>query len=310
MWIDGWDMGFTRVRTVVALASAVGLNAVFLGVSFMFLFDPVAAVQRFLYPCLSRIEEEQSLDGIAEPVVEGDVIRLAGGLFLAFVVASGGLIVPLLPCCHCENDVQNQKQLRSALLRTLLLLQGTLGLALVGTGLINLAASVEHDEYSDGFGNSTEPTRAHSKSPVHHAQCSSLIDQNVLWLGVGTVVLTSVVMMTSFWPEQRSTEDHFDPLRRPSEGRGCCLRKKRQTVPDLISFVDPLLPDGSSRENDRMDEAMFIEDPGIEVERYDTEQTSRFKGTIRVLKLAGSESTYLWIGVAVLLVRLPFSLAM
>mmetsp|Transcript_4569 Transcript_4569/g.10145 ORF Transcript_4569/g.10145 Transcript_4569/m.10145 type:complete len:861 (-) Transcript_4569:126-2708(-) len=302
-------MGFTRTRVVVAVASAISLNTVFLGVSILFLFFPVAAVTRFLYPCLSTIEEEKSLDSIVEPVVEGDVIRLAGGLFLSFVVASSGLIVPLLPCCHCENG-ENQKQLRGALLRTLLLLQGCLGLALVGTGLLNLASSVENDDYSDdGGGNSTEATRAQqNKSPVHHARCSSLMDQNVLWLGVGTVVLTSVVMMTSFWPDQRSTEDQFEPHRRPSEGRRCCLRRNRQAVPDVISIVDPLLPDDSSRENERMDEARSIEDPEIDG-RSDTEQTSRLQGTMRVLKLAGSESLYLWVGVAVLLVRLPFSLA-
>ena len=300
-------MGSSSTRIVVAVASTIGLNAVFLGVSVLFLAFPNVAVTRFLYPCLSRIEEDQSLLAGIEPVVEGDVIRLAGGLFLAFVVASSGLIIPLLPCCHYEN----QKQLRSSLLRTLLLLQGTLGLALVGTGLINLASSIEHDDYNDdGGGNSTEPTRAHNKSPVHHARCSSLLDQNVLWLGVGAVVLTSVAMMASLWPEQRSAaEDQFEPFRRPSEGRRrCCLKRNRQTVPDLISITEPLLSDDSSRENDRLGEAMVFEDPEID-ERSETERTSRLKGTTRVLKLAGSESLYLWVGVAVLLVRLPFSLA-
>lgn len=39
------------------------------------------------------------------------------------------------------------------------------------------------------------------------------------------------------------------------------------------------------------------------------ESTSRLRGTSRLLKLAGSEALYLWVGIAVLLVRLPFSLA-
>lgn len=96
-------MGSSSTRIVVAVASTIGLNAVFLGVSVLFLAFPNVAVTRFLYPCLSRIEEDQSLLAGIEPVVEGDVIRLAGGLFLAFVVASSGLIIPLLPCCHYES---------------------------------------------------------------------------------------------------------------------------------------------------------------------------------------------------------------
>eukprot|EP00984_Skeletonema_dohrnii_P022162 scaffold11297_cov115-Skeletonema_dohrnii-CCMP3373.AAC.1 len=39
------------------------------------------------------------------------------------------------------------------------------------------------------------------------------------------------------------------------------------------------------------------------------QKTSRLRGTARLLKLAGKESFYLWLGIAVLLIRLPFSLS-
>ena len=47
----------------------------------------------------------------------------------------------------------------------------------------------------------------------------------------------------------------------------------------------------------------------IDEQSTSDQTTSRLRGTSRLLKLAGSESLYLWVGIVVLFIRLPFSLA-
>eukprot|EP00571_Detonula_confervacea_P005111 CAMPEP_0172324904 /NCGR_PEP_ID=MMETSP1058-20130122/52602_1 /TAXON_ID=83371 /ORGANISM="Detonula confervacea, Strain CCMP 353" /LENGTH=648 /DNA_ID=CAMNT_0013041319 /DNA_START=155 /DNA_END=2101 /DNA_ORIENTATION=+ len=66
-------------------------------------------------------------------------------------------------------------------------------------------------------------------------------------------------------------------------------------------------PDGSDM--DDINATIINEDERNSIRPPSDKTTSRLRGTSRLLKLAGNESWYLWVGIAVLFVRLPFSLA-
>ena len=281
-----------------------------------------------LYPCLSRIEDNaQPLATVL--VLEGDAVRLAGACFVALTISSLGLWIPLLPCCqHGESDTSLSNYF---FLRTLLFLQGSFALCLIAVGLINLESSDDEDTYS-------QPGKGHSP------HCSSLRDQTVLWMGVGMFCLVSFGLMASFWPTTATTTTSSAVNNRQRKRRWlrCCCQGKTTTpqqiesTPSLENNLDmeePLLQSESTPSLTTLggtraalvaspctvpDEedisvpsgVVFQRSEGSGEEHNNYEQsTSRLRGTSRLLKLAGNESMYLWIGIAVLLVRLPFSLA-
>lgn len=174
----------------------------------------------------------------------------------------------------------------------------SMGMCLVGIGLLNLRTT--GDVYDNSY------------------HCSSLEDQTILWMGTATVCLTSLGLMASFWPKSiESNNDNMHNAGNPGRTRCCCSKKMRLVRPDsLEQMEEPLLADevgeegGQSTSNGSPDSNNSITNTEERNEgETSAESTSRLRGTSRLLKLAGSESLYLWVGVAVLLVRLPFSLS-
>jgi hypothetical protein len=177
-----------------------------------------------------------------------------------------------------------------------------MGLSLVGVGLININTSEGENGYAGEY------------------NCDSLKDQSaLLWTGVGVLVLTSIGLMASFWPDSRLDESSSDqpPPHAPNRRRiwHCCRRNAKSPIygaivedceNDMVSNVD----DMDDCENDTVTTIMDdCENDTVTSVDERGESTSRQRGTSRLLKLAGNQSVYLWIGIAVLLVRLPFSLA-
>lgn len=175
-------------------------------------------------------------------------------------------------------------------LRTLFFLQGSMGLSLVGVGAINLATS------EDDYGHAGD------------YNCNALKDQSTLWMGVWVMMLTSFGLMASFWP-------------RPIEEDGQTSDCTSYRVESPNSVMEPLLglemiQDGASI-NTCDHESTNDEHEGMTNDEYSpaanvgetSEPTTRLRGTSRLLKLAGNHSIYLWIGIIVLVIRLPFSLA-
>ncbi|KAL7531526.1 hypothetical protein ACHAXR_004096 [Thalassiosira sp. AJA248-18] len=182
----------------------------------------------------------------------------------------------------------------------------SMGLSLVGIGLANLMVSEDSHSY-DG----------------HH--CNSMKDQTMLWMGVGVICLTSFGLMASFWPESMGIESNDGQSAESPRRIGCCCRRPQLANPTIeeplleepllshedteegqTNSVDNIIDDGAVDEHD----TTAINEEERNPERQNpTHTTSRLTGTSRLLKLAGSESLYLWVGIAVLLVRLPFSLA-
>ncbi|KAL7550877.1 hypothetical protein ACHAWF_014078, partial [Thalassiosira exigua] len=239
-----------------------------------------------LYPCLSRIEDDSQSDS-DEPspvVLENDTIRLAGACFVAISISSLGLMIPLLPCCQYEKN---------------------------GIGLINLKSSEDTHIYDGNY------------------HCSSLKDQTILWMGVAVACLTSFGILATFWPESRVDKycDEQTSSEHQTRQRRCCCRKNRRASPE-ISFEnmeplvsnddieegqpDPSREDDSNAGNHNIPSTNTVtpakEERDLEMPSSDM-TTSRLRGTSRLLKLAGNESLYIWVDIAVLLMRLPFSLA-
>jgi hypothetical protein len=269
-------------------------------------------IRYLLYPCLTEIAAtEQLSSSVSQPssiVVEDLSIRLVGACFLAFSVSSLGLLVPGMWGSlqhrhlqrHNKGSISKDYVVDSSgglhiltnyfFLRTLFFLQGSMGLSLVGVGAINLASS------EDDYGHASD------------YNCNSLKDQSTLWMGVWVMMLTSFGLMASFWP--RSIEE---------DGQTSQSTSYRVESPN--SVMEPLLglemiQDGASI--DSCDHASTNDEhEGMTNDGYSTaanvnetnEPTTRLRGTSRLLKLAGNQSIYLWIGIIVLVIRLPFSLA-
>ncbi|KAL9183834.1 hypothetical protein ACHAXT_004690 [Thalassiosira profunda] len=134
---------------VVTLLCSLVVTAAFLAIGVLLLAFPSVA-RKMIYPCLSHIEDGTP-SASASPL-EGDAVRLAGACFLSVAVSCLGLLMPLLPCCQYEKDDAGNSTLSSHFfLRTLLFIQASMGLALVGIGLVNLTVS-EDDHIYDDFG--------------------------------------------------------------------------------------------------------------------------------------------------------------
>ena len=237
--------------------------------------------------------EEESSELSPVVVLEGDAIRLAGACFIAIALSSLGLLVPLLPCCQYNKDnttkedtssgVGNQntpqQQLRNYFfLRTLLFMHGNVSLCLIAVGLVNLESSEDNNVYTDKL------------------KCNSLKDNTILWMGVSMFALTSFGLMASFWPNTAtvSSSRAGDKSSNTSEVvnefaniRKMWCRRRKQTnhaLLELENIEEPLLSTDDREEHQQ--------ESNREGQHNDSE-TSRLRGTERLLKLAGGEAHYL-----------------
>ena len=165
-----------------------------------------------------------------------------------------------------------------------------------------------------------------SKTDHYEGNCNIFKEQQlVLWMGVGIMCLASFGLMSTFWPWPGADavgNGQEDPHHSYWRYRiWCCCRKNQSIDPRFFEINMEPLPTDEDEDEDV--ELHTISRTGTKIDQDDdaTEgnddrnnhppntSTSRLRGTSRLLKLAGSESQYLWAGIAVLLVRLPFSLS-
>lgn len=176
-----------------------------------------------------------------------------------------------------------------------------------------------------------EANHSYNEKESKHHHCSSLRDQTVLWIGVAVVCSASVGLMLTFCPESKIKQNAGS--RNFFEGHSkccCCIGRRRIRPSDQINadisehllandhfvFNEDTGTNGESIETQpARDERDAIFNPDTSDESSEQLRTkedltsSRVRGTTRLLKLAGSESMYLWLGIVVLLIRLPFSLS-
>lgn len=187
-----------------------------------------------------------------------------------------------------------------------------LGLAFVGVGLLNL-------ETAEGN---------HSYEQHRHSRCSSLKDQTTLWVGVSIVCSASIGLMASFCTESKTHRNADNQISWSPRACCCCSGHRRVRPLPNSEVTEPLLQDEapdaeqttSRQGEDYSVSGSYIENPSVpsrtenansneQVPAEEEVTSSRLRGTTRLLKLAGRESMYLWIGIVVLLIRLPFSLS-
>jgi hypothetical protein len=223
--------------------------------------------------------------------------RLTGGILLGQGLSSLFLLANLYhdvshPSCTKIRPVSVDKS------RTAISMQALMGLLIVIVGLLDNRI--------------TDDTAVESVHSLY-----------LLGLGFGVLILACLGLMFSYWPvlpdqdlQEQSTRPQGNPQQHPSNGRH---QNHPLTVNDA---TEPLL----GHSNDEVEEASAnrpLEEPPLvnadeQVQVVDGDPTdntnegggtSRIRGTRRLLKLAAPQVLYLYVGCAVLLVRLPFSLS-
>jgi ABC-type multidrug transport system fused ATPase/permease subunit len=128
----------------------------------------------------------------------------------------------------------------------------------------------------------------------------------LLALGFGILIVSSFGLMLSFWPVLENEEEA--PT---NDEAGQSTTVERDAV-DGNEDTEPLLPSSEEAVNDEQTSYRLLEEtsePAVAVDEEEEVCTSRIRGTRRLLKLARPEVFYLYVGCAILLVRLPFSLS-
>ena len=154
-----------------------------------------------------------------------------------------------------------------------------------------------------------------------------------------TLLLAALGLMISFWPPSQNHDHEYDRRMIPRRHDDDNEEEEMETVDDHNddngtndferSMIEPLLEmDRSSNDSNhgirtREEDDEFVDEEEATADRgdgnNDDEQqeqlqpvettTSRVRGTRRLLQLASSQVLYLYLGCLILLIRLPFSLA-
>lgn len=327
---------------LAALFFSLLLTVALISFGVIFLAFPITA-RNMLYPCLSTIEDEASNDD-SNIIVESDTVRIAGACLLSVAVSSLGLLMPLLPCCHYgkKDDDGNETSLSNYFfLRTLFFLHGTMGLTLIIIGLINL----DDAEFSHFY---DKMHSAHCSSVKDQTILWAGVGILVLTsFGLMCTFLPASTSPRNnergnlnnnrsqnnrrLWCCHRRrrnaiprhiTTDNLEPLLHQYED-GLRVNDENSVLSDSLyrspqnDNVDEennsTLDEGNSSETSDTETIPTVMDVDEEMNNQgngnNRQKTSRLRGTARLLKLAGKESLYLWLGVVVLLIRLPFSLS-
>ena len=118
-------------------------------------------------------------------------------------------------------------------------------------------------------------------------------------LGVGTLVMVvaCVGLMASFWPPPIESDDQIP---QPVSSWRCCRNPYQTQSSGHATLTQALLSD----QDTTLTPLLPVQDTTTR-----NEETSRIVGTKRLLSLAAPQVSYLYLGCAILLIRLPFSLS-
>lgn len=239
-----------------------------------------AAPSRFLEKLLNCFHDNYnnpSPPPLSPSLLDLQLARVVGCVFLGQTLSAASLLYPTVSAIYASTSTQSlfagnpKDEVTLDKFRSVLASLALIGLLLIVGGLVDDRTSDRSDD----------------------ASCTSI--QSTIIIGSGAVTLTFACgsMMFSFWsPTPSTTESNNDT---------------DSVLPQTIEGGElsaPLLPSGdpTNEDTEGPSEAM--------VETTESEEpTSRIRGTKRLLKLAAPQVFYLYVGCAVLLVRLPFSLA-
>ncbi len=263
------------LQWVAALFSfLISICVVVLG-SALFLFP--TTIIATLFHCLAQ-------DTVID-TLENTLARLTGGILLSHGLSCTTLDIPLIrDIWNKDIAMHNVDKCRASLVS-----HSLLGLLLVLVGLMD--DRVNRDEASCG------PWQS-------------------LWLlggGAATLVMAGAGLMVSIWPVAIYESIQRDETLAETERNSWCCGKQHDPVHAQANgeqeYVPLLEPVGNGHGSYQLLEENG-EEPNASASTDEAEEsTSRLTGTRRLLKLATSEVAYLYLGCAVLLVRLPFSLS-
>ncbi|CAB9500409.1 Lactococcin transport/processing ATP-binding protein LcnC-like [Seminavis robusta] len=277
-------------RQATAAISLISIPLISLFTAGCFLFVvPVAFLERLL-SCSSNDKEEETerflFQESTSSILDVRMARLVGSVLLGQVLSCLVLIYPLGILLH--SSFTNQPE------------------AITTTRQILVAQNSQHAAILDKFrsalaslcilgllmvvGGLVDDRTASDSTTDHHddQSCTTTQASIVIATGAITLISTLIAMMISFWQPEQPREE---PL----------LVESSDNDPARV----PLLASEQHEEEEHNNDNT-LQDTETQQEE---QPTSRIRGTMRLLKLAQPQVFYLYVGCAVLLVRLPFSLS-
>jgi ABC-type multidrug transport system fused ATPase/permease subunit len=267
--------------------------------------------------------------------------QLMGALFVSYSCGSGLLLLPLL-CDHFSSSNFPRTSIRTVSLHCLRLsavLTGLLSFSMIATVLLkSLKSNGSHSDIHNNTMNSQSPEEEERNELVDLSRIFFVF----LSIGMTVLSLSSLCLMVTFWPvSYRSIHLHANnhPRHAASIVSGFPESTTDPVAANLHSLarieeqdplVDPLLTENvdsyhlmedgvptmvlnNTTETQPASNTEMNEDDAVPVDPVlpiggSTIPSSK-SATRRLLQLAAPEALYLYIGCAVLLCRLPFSLA-
>lgn len=265
---------YPHQNAAISLSCIVGIVTALLGIAL--LASPYAMIEAFL-----SCQSNDGMDGKMIETLTLTLARLSGGCLVALSASSLSLLAPAL--LQKVPTIYNHDKCRSSLFS-----QSITGVTMVVVGLLD-------ERTGDSSGS-----------------CSQFKAAWILGFGAVIIVLACGGLMFSFWPSVEQTDDVT-----PQESRICCGFNNRRERVAAENTVPLLSSTGNDEEANYevLGEAPDVTTEGDtavaeeEIENLHNTATSRITGTRRLIKLAAPQMLYLYIGCAVLLVRLPFSLS-
>jgi len=235
-----------------------------------------------VFGCLEKEDTITELELLLSRLVGGSLMALSVSSILLLISFGTSSVRQTQPPLIDEYNINLAQACSVDKCRTSLTTQSIIGLLFVMVGL--WSDLVEKDEDS---------------------QCG--VEQFKVLVGGGAafLVIACLGLMASFWPASAHNDDYDSDVTRSTR---TCYRR-RQVVAANRDMAEPLL---STEENDA-EASQLSREEAIVSSDSDSEAsagiTSRIRGTKRLIKLAKPQVFYLYLGCAVLLVRLPFSLS-
>ena len=200
--------------------------------------------------------------------------RMTGSLFLSVSFTSlllmSSNLSPTAPLANCRASLCSHAML---------------GLLLVLVSLMNYRLLSSHDDQDDD-----------------NAECGFLLVIGALFL-----TLSCIGLMASFWPVTSTRDNSSDDSSRWCR---CCSYFGATRSDSRVDLLEPLLTESENEGGEHTlpdsEAASHVQQSATFDEHHDQ---SRIQGTKRLIKLAAPQMGYLYLGCAVLLVRLPFSLS-
>lgn len=265
-------------------------------------------------------------------MLEVRMARLLGCVLVGQILSCASLVYPLQDATfqgtsgsiilHANNPKHTAllDKFRSAVASL-----SIMGLLVFMAGLIDDRTSFSKDSNTTSLGDMSVvwEERESQSLFLSAASCSTFQSTIIVASGALVLVFSSASMMVSFWPISSSSINDNASL----SVRNTTTTARQQRTRRMIDTADgdaqtPLLSRSNQEEEEEetleleaqtrestTSTAIVTTNGAADSSSDNDEPTSRIQGTTRLLKLAAPQVFYLYVGCAVLLIRLPFSLS-